>query len=109
MRGVIPGAILLILSMEGLQPIETHFKRRIKNITIHVEYDAAENLDDIVAVVKDRGAYLFDIDEETVSPGASYRSAILAMRMGKEHPSHSGMLSALAELPCVHAVRELIS
>ena len=33
---------------------------------------------------------------------------ILAVKLSREQPSHSALLSTVAELPCVYAVQELI-
>ena len=105
---VIPALLLIIISMESLQPAEIQYKRRIRNISVAVEYGAPEDLEVIVTAVEDRGAQLFELDEEPAAEGKN-PFVLLTIRLSREHPSHSAMLSSLAELPCVRSVRELIS
>ena len=36
-------------------------------------------------------------------------SAVFTLKLSRENASHSAILSALAEMACVHSVQELIS
>ena len=36
-------------------------------------------------------------------------SAIMTVKLSREQNSHSGLLSSVAELPCVDSIQELIS
>lgn len=104
---VLISIVLIIVTMEFMQPLELAFKRRLRNITINVEFDDIENLKTITDAIKDMHAQVFDIDMENTK--GDYASAILAVKMDKHHASHSSMLSGIAVLGCVRSVRELIS
>ena len=107
---VIPAIVLIIFSMELLQPLEVAYKRRHRNITITVRFKAAENIEDIKRVIEAQGAQIFDIDIETDEKYDDESvSAIFSMKLSKEQSSHSEMISSIAELPCVLALHELIS
>ena len=107
---VIAADILIIITMELMHPLEVGFKRKLHNITIFVEFESIEDVGTITETIKQLGATIFDLSiEQAKREGEQYPSAILVLKLGKEHASHSSMLSSVAELPCVIAVRELIS
>ena len=107
---VLIGLFLLMLSMEVLQPVELTFKRRLRNLTICVQYEAPEDIGKVSEVIGQHGARMFDLDiEDPEKTGSEYPSAIIVMRLSKVEGSHSAMLSSVAELDCVRSVRELIS
>ena len=107
---VIIGVVLIILTMEYMQPLEVSFKRKLQNITIFVEFRSIDDVSVITDTVQKLGATVYDIDvERTEQEGDQPPSAILMLKLSKEQSSHSSMLSAVAELECVYAVRELIS
>lgn len=107
---VIPALFIIILAMDVMSPLEVSFKRRLRNITIYVEFQDIEDISRISDTITGQGAKIFDIDiecsERTVS---SFPSAVFSMKMSRERSSHSEMLSSVAELPCVYAIQELIS
>ncbi len=107
---VLMAILLIIVTMEFMQPLELAFKRRLRNITINVEFDTLEDMQLITDTITSLDAQVFDIDIEKSRPRAGECvSAILSVKMGRQHASHSSMLSSIAELDCVHSVRELIS
>ena len=107
---VIIAAPLVVIAMEVMRPIETLYKRRLRNITIYIEFDAVSDLGFITDAIKKQGAKIFEIDvEHTGEQDGRLPSAILALKMDKQAASHSSMMSSLAELPCVYSVQELIS
>ncbi|MBQ3665193.1 MAG: MgtC/SapB family protein [Lachnospiraceae bacterium] len=100
----------IVITMEFMQPIEVIYKRKLRNITIHVEYNTLEDVNVIAGTILERGAQIFDLDIERMKKdGDKYPSAIVTVKLSKESPSHSGILSSLAELACVRSVQELIS
>ena len=102
--------VLIAVAMEALQPVEVSFKRRLHNITIFVEFDSIDDVGTITNTINELGAHIYDIDiERSERVKDCYPSAIFTMKLSREQSSHSGMLSSVAELPCVYAVRELIS
>lgn len=107
---VVIGIALIILTMECMQPLEISFKRKLHNITIFVEFRSADDIGTISDTVQALGAQIFEIDiERTEQEGDAMPSAIMVLKLSRERSSHSAMLSSVAELECVYAVRELIS
>ena len=107
---VITAMVLIIFTMEFMQPLEVAFKRRLRNITIYVEFEDARDVDTITETIKAQGAKLFDLElERTERQGDKLPSAIMTLKLSRENASHSAILSSLAELRCVNSVQELIS
>ena len=107
---VIVGVLLVIIVMNLMTPLEGEFKRRVRNINIYVEFVAMEDLAQIVDVIKQMGATIFEIDiEQNKREGEKVPGAVISMKMQKGKASHSEMLSSIAELPCVMSIRELIA
>lgn len=99
-----------MLSLEVMQPIELAFKRRLRNITLLVEFDALESINVITDYLHSRGVHIYDLDiERTRRKDDKMPCAVLVLKLSRENASHSAMLSTLAELDCVHSVQELIS
>ncbi len=109
-EGVLIAMVMIIITLEVLEPLEAGFKRKLRSITVIIELNSLDDMDMVKTVLAQRNAALFDMKVERVEKDRDgYPACILAIRLGKEHPSHSGMLSSLAELPCVYSIRELIS
>ena len=102
--------VILIVVLDVMYPLENAFKRRLRNMTLYVEFASIENLDDITDKIKEERATVYDIDvERTKREGNKYPSAVIVIKMGKGNASHSGMLSTIAEMSCVHTIHELIA
>jgi len=107
---VIVVLIILVVVLDILWPLEPAFKRRLRNITMFVEFNALEDLNEIADKIRSRKGRIYDIEiERTRRDRNNYPSAILVVKMSREKPSHSGMLSSIAELDCVRTIHELIS
>ena len=101
---------ILIVVLDVMYPLESAFKRRLRNMTIYVEFASIEDLDEITDVIHKANATIYDIDvERTKREGNKYPSAVIVLQMGRDNASHSGMLSTVAEIPCVHTIHELIA
>ena len=105
---VLTAAVLIIITMEFMQPLELAYKRRLRNITVYVEMESLDNVGTISDTITALGTQIFDIDVEEQQPKA-HPAAILTLKLSRENASHSALLSSVAELPCVFAVQELIS
>ena len=57
-------AVITILVLNVMSPLELAFKRRTRNITINVEFDTVEDIGRISQVIGDMEAEIFDIDIE---------------------------------------------
>lgn len=102
--------VILIVVLDFMYPLEGAFKRRFRNMTIYVEFASIEDLDDITNLIRSEKATIYDIDvERTKRDGSKYPAAVIVLQMGRDNASHSGMLSTVAELPCVHSIHELIA
>ena len=104
--------LLLLFVLEFMYPLESAFKRRVRNITVYVQFDSIENLSVITDLIRQKQAAVFDLDIENTKRKEAddiWPSAVSALQRGKGHASHSEMISSIAELGCVHSIRELIS
>jgi putative Mg2+ transporter-C (MgtC) family protein len=100
----------VIFTMEIIQPMEVEFKRRMRHITIWVEFNSLDDIDKVTEVINREGATIYNIDiERSEKTGDHFPSAIFTLKLSKENSSHSSMISSIAELPCVFGTRELIS
>lgn len=107
---VIVVLFILIIVLDVLWPLEPAFKRRLRNITLFVEFNALEDLNDITDTVRSRNGVIYDIEiERSKKEKNNYPCAVMVVKMSREKPSHSGMLSSIAELDCVRTIHELIS
>lgn len=107
---VLISLLLIAVVLNVMSPLEILYKRRLRNITLNVEFNQVEDIGKIVHVVEERGSKIYDIDvERTERSGDKYPSAIIILQMSKHNHSHSDMLSSVAELSCVHSVQELVS
>ena len=107
---VIAAMVLIVLVLNVMSPLEIAFKRRLRNITLNVEFSSVEDIADITRMIEGRQAKIYDIDvERTERKDDKYPSAIFILQLSRSDHSHSGMLSSIAEMPCVHSVQELIS
>ena len=102
--------IILFIVLDVMYPMESAFKRKLRNMTIYVEFSSIEYLDEITDTIRAEKATVYDIDvERTKREGSKYPAAVIVLQMGRENASHSGMLSTIAELPYVHTIHELIA
>ena len=109
-EAVIIGVVLVIVSMEFLYPLEGEYKRHHRNIDVHVEFDHVSNLDLISDTIRAMDAQIFDIDvEDPEKDGKELLSAIFSVKLSEKNPSHSALLSSIAELDCVYSIQEIIS
>lgn len=106
---VIVALLLIVLVLNVMSPLEIAFKRRLRNITLNVEFSSVEDIAAITSAIEDEGAKVYDIDVERMERSRDkYPSAIFILQLSRDNPSHSGMLTSIAELACVHSVQELI-
>ena len=107
---VLVALALIILVLNVMSPLEIAFKRRLRNITLNVEFRSVADIAAITAAIEGEGAKVYDIDVEcTERKNARCASAIFILQMSRENRSHSSMLTSVAALPCVLSVQELIS
>ena len=106
----IPAIVIAALVLNPMSPLEVSFKRKLRNISMTVEFESIEDIDKINGVIKEHEAKVYDIDIERFEKEKDkFPSAIFILQMSKNNRSHSAMLSSVAELPCVRSVHELIA
>ena len=106
---VLLAAVIVIVVLNVMSPLELTFKRRLRNITLNVEFNQVEDIPTIAQAIRDQNADIHDIDvERSEREGNKYPNAIFILQLSKQNHSHSGMFSSLAELNCVQNVQELI-
>ena len=108
-EAVVLSVVFIVIVMEVMLPLELTFKRKMRNMTIHVDFDDLENKDIITDAIKKEGATIYEFELEDMSKKKTTPSAIIWIKLAKHNPSHSSVLSSVAGLPCVSSVQELIS
>ena len=102
--------ILIEVILNGISPWEISFKRHLRNITLSVTFSSLDDLATITGAMEGEHAVIYDIDVEQADETEDrHPSAIFILQMTPGHSSHSGMLTSIAELPCVLTVEELIA
>ena len=104
---VLGALFFTVLTLDVLHPLEIRYKRRARNMTIHVDFTALEDIADIRQALSREGAKIFEFELD--DHRGDETSAVVELKLSKENTSHSSVLSAVAELPNVSSVQELIS
>lgn len=105
---VICTILILLFVLEGMYYFESAFKRRTRNLTLLVRFESIFDLDQITDIIRCQGAEIREYEIEPEEKGED-RSAVIGVKLPKANPSHSTLLSSVAELDCVTSVQELIS
>ena len=107
---VVLSLVLTVLVLNVMSPLEAAFKRRLRNISLNVEFQDVGDIEKISQVLKAQEAQIYDIEiERTEWEGNHAPCAVFILRLSKNNHSHSGMLTSLAELDCVYSVQEIIA
>lgn len=108
-EAVILSVVFIVIVMEAMQSLEISFKRKLRNMTIHVDFDDMNGADTITRAIEKEGATIYEIEFEDGDKSKQVTSVIIWIKLARHNPSHSSVLSSVAELPCVLSVQELIS
>ena len=107
---VIPVLVIIVLVLNVMSPLEGEFKRKLRNLTLTVEFNDVGDIDTIRWALEGQDAVIYDIDIERPERTENhYASAVFVMKLSKANHSHSGMVTTVAELSCVHGVSEIIA
>ena len=107
---VIPVLVIIVLVLNVMSPLEGEFKRKLRNLTLTVEFNDVGDIDTIRRALEGQDAVIYDIDIESPERTENhYASAVFVMKLSKANHSHSGMVTTVAELSCVHGVSEIIA
>ena len=94
--------LLIYLSVTQFHKIEYFLLSNSRNLNLYVEFDHVQDMSAIVGQVKSRNITIYDIELEQKQVGKA-PGAILTLRLPKKL-THAEAISALAGLPCVHAI-----
>ena len=64
--------ILIVFSMEVLQPLEAAYKRRHRNITITVRFKSVENLEDVKRAIEAQQGAVVPFGDALIYSGLGY-------------------------------------
>ena len=107
---VIPVLFIIAVVLNLMSPLESEFKRKLRNLTLTVEFNEVSDIDTIRRAMEAQDATIFDIEIERPEKTEKHNaSAMFVLKLSKENHSHSGMITTVAELDCVHAVKEIIA
>ena len=106
---VVIATVFIVIVMELMQSVEVAVKRRMRNMTLHVDFNDLDNINVITDAIKNEGATVYEYEFENGKKNDAVISAIIYLKLSRENPSHSAVLSSVAELPCVSSAQELIS
>ena len=107
---VVPALIIVAVVLNVMSPLEGEFKRKLRNITVTVEFNEASDIDAILQAMEGQGATVYDIDiERAESTEKHHASAVIVLKLSRENHSHSNVITSVAELDCVHGVSEIIA
>ena len=101
--------VVIVLVLNVMSPLEAAYKRHLRNITLSVEFSGVEDIDVISRTIEAEHAKVYDIDIERTEEHNGHMPSAIFILLSRENHSHSGMLTTLAELPCVTSVQELIA
>ena len=106
---VILAVLVIWLALDVMFPLEFQFKRRIRNITLFVEFDNLEDINTISETIEAQQATIFNMDIERVGQNGESSAVVFTLKLGQSNTSHSEMLTSVAELSCVSSIQELIA
>ena len=107
---VIPVLVIIAVVLNIMSPLEGEFKRKLRNLTLTVEFNEVSDIDTIRRAMEGQNATIYDIDIERAEKTEHHNaSAMFVLKLSRENHSHSGMITTVAELDCVHAVKEIIA
>jgi len=106
----VPALVIVAVVLNVMSPLEGEFKRKLRNLTLTVEFDKVGDIETIRQALEGKDATIYDIDvEQPETTEKHYASAVFVIKLGKANHSHSSMVTTVAELKCVHGVSEIIA
>lgn len=104
---VLLGFLLIFLSMRLLPYIESYIVESARNMNIYVEFEALENVGDIINRIKEQDVQIFEVD---IDRGREEKfrnpSAVFSIRLCCKQP-HTRLLAAISELESVYTIEEI--
>ena len=104
---ILPGFVLIFLSMRVLPRLEASMIERARNLNIYMEFTSLRDVSTIVNHIKAQSARIYDVELSRERDGGPNRViAVFNVRLEERQP-HTRFLSALSELECVYKIDEI--
>ncbi len=99
--------VLIFLCIRILPRVENAVVERARNLNLYMEFQALENVSDIIACIKAQGVHIYDVD---IDRGKAYKgqkpSAVFYIRLNHgQH--HTQVMTAISALESVTVIVEL--
>lgn len=104
---VLVAFVLIFLCIRILPRVENAIVERARNLNLYLEFQALENVSDIIACIKEQGVQIYDVD---IDRGKAYKSqspsAVFSVRLCHgQH--HTNVMTALSALECITVIVEI--
>lgn len=104
---VVLGFVLIFLSMRILPYIETYIVENARNMTLYVEFQALEDVGEILNRIKAQDVQIFEVD---IDRGREEKfrnpSAVFSLRLNQKQP-HTRLMTAISELETIYTIEEI--
>ena len=92
---VLPGFVLMFLSIRVFPRVESRLISRSRNMSIYAEMDSMEDLSNLIQLIRARGYRVADVDLDcnNDTDGLARPKAIIAMRLPRRQPHADVMMS----------------
>ena len=99
--------VLILLTMWLLRPLEDYITERSRNMNIYVEFRSMSDMADIIALIKEQGITIFDMDiHQGKEQIVQKPNAVLYLRLpNRQH--HHNIVALVSDLDEVYTVKEL--
>lgn len=104
---VLVAFVLIFLCIRILPRVENAIVERARNLNLYLEFQALENVSDIIVCIKEQGVQIYDVD---IDRGKAYKSqspsAVFSVRLCHgQH--HTNVMTALSALECITVIVEI--
>ena len=82
---VLVALVFIVLTLEVLQPVEVRYKRRARNMTIHVDFSALEDIDRICRTLEAEGAKIFEFELDSTNGKKTNPAAVVEIKLSRKH------------------------
>lgn len=98
---------LIFICNRILPHIETAIVESARNIILYVEFESLDNIGQIISVIKEVGATVYEVELERKRDNAGlYPSACITLRLN-QRKAHARLILAISQLKSVHTIEEI--
>ncbi len=105
-EGAFFGCVLISLTIIVFSRLERVIVSRARNINLFVEFEHADELGKIIAVIKAQDIRIFDVEVRKASEKVLTQSAVFSVRLPKRMP-HTKIMTVLAGVEGIRTIEEL--